>query len=269
MIELNKRQKIIVVSVLLSLGLISTQLVNFNLRFKFMLGLSVVAYLLSLWSLWTGLSEPGGSLTTLKKTKAVILMILPTLYTLAVASFYFLLPIRWLTRIPVALFFGLSFYLLLLSQNVFNVAAVRTIPLYRAASTAAFLFTLITAFFLYNVVHAFNLLFIWNGVIVALISFPLILQVLWSIEMEDRVSPVNLMQSFILSLILGELAIAFSFWPMATPMWSLALSSAMYVLVGITSQFLRNRINGKVVGEYLGVGALVLLVSFIATSWVG
>lgn len=259
MFNLNKRQKIIIVSVILSLGLISTQLVNFNLRFKFMLGLAVVAYALSLWSLWTGLS----------KTKSVILMILPTLYTLAVASFYFLLPIRWLTRIPVALFFGLSFYLLLLSQNVFNVAAIRTIPLYRAASTAAFLFTLITAFFLYNVVHAFNLLFIWNGVVVALISFPLILQMLWSIEMEDGVSAVNLMQSLCLSLILGELSVAFSFWPMATPMWSLALSSAMYVLVGITTQFLRNRINRRVVGEYLGLGVLVLLISFITTSWVG
>lgn len=267
--SLNKRQKIIIVSILLSLGLISTQLVNFNLRFKFMLGLSLVAYLLSLWSLWAGLNESKGSLATLNKTKAVILMVLPTLYTLAVASFYFLLPIRWLTRIPVALFFGLSFYLLLLSQNVFNVAAIRTIPLYRAASTAAFLFTLITAFFLYSVVHAFNLLFIWNGVAVALISFPLILQVLWSIEMEDGVSAVNLMQSLCLSLILGELAMAFSFWPMATPMWSLGLSSAMYVLLGITTQFLRNKVNRRVVGEYVGLGALVLLVSFLTTSWVG
>lgn len=259
MIDLNKRQKIIIVSVILTVGLVSTQLVNFDLRFKFMLGLSFVSYLLSLWALLPGLD----------KTKMIVLMILPTFYTLAVASFYFLLPIRWLTRIPVAIFFGLSFYLLLLSQNVFNVAAIRTIPLYRAASTANFLFTLITAFFLFNVIHAFNLFFVWNGVVVLIVSFVLILQTLWSIEMESGVSMIILLQSFILSLSLGELALSLSFWPMVTPVWSLSLASTVYVLIGLTTQFLRNRLNERVVGEYLTIGALVLLASFFTTSWVG
>lgn len=258
-LDLNKRQKIIITSVLLTLGLLSTQLVDFNLRFRFIGGLSLCALLLSLWSLWEGLN----------KTKAIVLMILPTFFATAVASFYFLLPVRWLTRLPVASIFGLTFYLLLLSQNVFNVAAIRTIPLFRAASTAAFLFSLLSAFFLYNVIHAFNLLFLWNGLLVFTISFPLILQVLWSIQMEDRVSMPVFVQSLILSLILGELALCFSFWPMATTIWSLSLSSAMYVLLGLTTQVLRGKATKRVVWEYLGIGTIVLIISFITTSWTG
>lgn len=257
--NLNKRQKIIITSVLLTIGLISTQLVDFNLRFKFIAGLGVLAYLLSLWSLWEGLNL----------TKAVVLMILPTFFTVAVASFYFLLPIRWLTRLPVAALFGLMFYLLLLAQNVFNVASIRTIPLYRAASTTSFLFTLLAAFFIFNVVHAFNLLFFWNGIAVFLISFPLILQILWSIEMENKVSSAILIQSFILSLCLGELALAFSFWPIRTTIWSLSLSSAMYVLLGLTTQVLRGRVNRRVVWEYLGIGVVVLIAGYLTTSWTG
>lgn len=161
------------------------------------------------------------------------------------------------------------FYLLLLAQNVFNVAAIRTIPLYRAASTASFLFTLLSAFFIFNVVYAFNLLFLWNGVVVFLISFPLILQVLWSIQMEDRVSAANFIQSLVLSFVLGELALSFSFWPMPTTIWSLALSSSMYVSLGLTTQFLRGRTNKRVVLEYLGIGTIVLVVSFLTTSWTG
>ena len=148
-LNLNKRQKIVISSVVLTLGLLSTQMVDFNLRFRFLAGLAVLAYTLSVWSLWDGLNA----------TKAFVLLILPTLFATAVGSFYFLLPVRWLTRLPVAVVFGLTFYLLLLAQNVFNVASLRTIPLYRAASTASFLFTLLSAFFIYHVVFAFNLFF--------------------------------------------------------------------------------------------------------------
>lgn len=256
---LNKREKIIVTSGLITIGLLSTQLVNFDLRFKFIAGLGVLSYVLSFWALREGLN----------RTKAVVVLILPTFFTLAVASFYFLLPIRWLTRLPVAFAFGLFFYLLLLAQNVFNVAAIRTIPLYRAASTSAFLFTLLSAFFIYNVIYAFNLPFYWNGVGVFLISFPLILQVLWSIEMEDHLLSSIVIQSIILSLVLGELALSFSFWPMATTIWSLSLASAMYVLLGLTTLLLRGRIVKRVVVEYAGIGLAVLIEAFLATSWTG
>lgn len=268
-LNFNKRQKIIIASTLLTIGLLSTQLVNFNLRFRFLAGLGVMAYLLSLWSLWEGIDEPKGSLSSLTKTKVMMLMILPTFFTVAVASFYFLLPVRWLTRLPVAVVFGLMFYLLLLAQNVFNVASIRTIPLFRAASTASFLFTLLSAFFLYNVIYAFNLLFAWNAVAVFVISLPLILQVLWSIRMDDKLSPGLVTQSFILSLILGEIALAFSFWPTPTTIWSLSLASAMYVLVGLTTQILKDRVSKRVVWEYLGIGTSVLFLSLMVTSWTG
>ena len=258
-LNLNKRHKIIISSALLTIGLLSTHLVDFNLRFRFLAGLAVFAYFSSLWSLWEGLNL----------TKAFILLILPTFFTVAVASFYFLLPVRWLTRLPVAFLFGLTFYLLLLAQNVFNVASLRTIPLYRAASTASFLFTLLSAFFIYHVIFAFNLLFLWNGVLVAAVSFPLILQVLWSIQMEDRITAAIVIQSFILSLILGELALSFSSWPSPTTIWSLSLSSAMYVLLGLTTQRLRGRLSNRAVWEYMCIGAAVLLISFFTTSWIG
>ena len=161
------------------------------------------------------------------------------------------------------------FYLLLLAQNVFNVAAIRTIPLYRAASTASFLFTLLSTFFIFNVIYAFNLLFLWNGLVVLLISFPLVLQSLWTIGMEDWVSSHVLVQSLCLSLILAELALSFSFWPMPTTIWSLSLSSSMYVLLGLATQFLRGKGNKRVVWEYLGIWAIVLTVSFLATPWTG
>lgn len=254
---LNKRQKIIIASVLISFGLLTTHTATFFfLRTQFILGLGIFAYVLSLWALWEGMT----------KTKAIILLILPTMFTVAVASFYFLLPVRWLTRIPFVMLFAFSFYSLLLSQNVFNVAANRTIPLYRAASTVSFLFTLVTAFFLYNVVFAVNMPFYWNGLVVGVVSFPLIVQLLWSLKMEE--SNITLISySFILALILGEGALALSFWPVAPTVWSMTLSTAAYVLLGIVTESMRDKLGKRVVVEYVTVGVIVLIFAFLSTSW--
>lgn len=257
-LKLVKRQKIIIAAAVLSFGLLSTQLVPFYLTYRFIIGLAVLAYLLSLWALWEGLNP----------LKAFVLMILPTLFTLAVASYYFLLPVRWLTRLPVASIFGLTFYTLLLSQNVFNVASTRTIPLYRVASTTVFVLTLITSYLLFNVVFSFELLFVWNGLLIFLLSLPLILQVIWSIDMED-LSGLVIIYSIVLSLVVAEVGIALSFWPISGPMFSLVLSTVLYITLGISTHALRERLNKGVVWEYLGWGVIVFVVAFVITSWTG
>lgn len=257
-LSLQKRHKIILVSILLSLGLVSTQLVPFYLTNRFIAGLTLLAFILSVWALWEGLNS----------LKAIILMILPTFFTLAVASYYFLLPIRWLTRIPVAAAFGLVFYVLLLSQNVFNVASIRTIPLYRVASTTVFVLTLITAYMLINVIFSLNLFFIWNGIAVFIITFPLILQILWSLEMGGLNSFI-LVYSTTLALIMGELAIVLSFWPIAKPMSTLVIATSLYVVLGICTHILKERLTKVDVWQFLAWGVGVFIIATITTSWTG
>lgn len=255
---LDKRRKIILTSGILSLGLLSTQLVPFYLTYKFIYGLTFLAYLLSLWALWEGIN----------KLKAVVLIILPTFFTLAVASYYFLLPVRWLTRLPVAAVFAITFYTLLLSQNVFNVASMRTIPLYRAASTTVFILTLLTSYLLFNVMFSFNMFFVWNGVWVFLISFPLILHVVWSIEMEG-LSSLVLVYSLLLSLVLAEVGFVLSFWPISHTMASLVLSTLLFVTLGISTHAIRDRLGRGVAWEYVGWGIVVFLIALVTTSWTG
>ena len=256
--KLNKREKIVVASVVLSLGLVSTQLVPFYLTYRFIIGLTVLAYCLSLWALWEEMD----------KQKAVLLLILPTLFTLAIASYYFLLPVRWLTRLPVAFLFGLTFYILLLSQNVFNVASSRTIPLYRVASTTILILTLITAYLLFNVLFSFNMLFIFNGIGIFLICVPLILQMMWSLEMEGLNSLV-IVYTLILSLLIAELGTILSFWPISKAMASLVLSTGLYITLGISAHTFKERLNRGVIWEYVGWGVLIFLVAIFATSWRG
>lgn len=256
--SINKRTKIIASSIVLSLGLLSTQLVPFYLTDKFIAGLGLMGYFLTLWSLWEGIS----------KIKGVTLMILPVLFTLAVSSYYFLLPVRWLTRLPVAFLFGLTFYTLLLSQNVFNVSAIRTIPLYRAASTWSFILTLITAFLLFNVIFSFELAFYLNFLVVFILCFLISIQVIWSINMET-IDVIVITYSLIIALIIAQIAMALSLWPIFKPMASLVLSTGLFVTLGISTHALRERLSRGVVWEYIGWGLIIVLIASYTTSWVG
>lgn len=259
--KLTKREKIITASTILSLALLSTWFVPLSFyisyKFAFMGFLMVLAYMLSLLALWEGIS----------RLKAVILMILPTLFTLSIANYFFLLPQRWLA-LPVSIVFGLTFYTLLLSQNVFNVASTRTIPLYRVASTTIFVLTLITSFVLYNVVFSLNMLFIWNGIAMFFLSFPLVLGVLWSIDME-KINGLIIMYTVIISLVIGEVALTLSFWPIFHPIAALMLSTILFITLGISTHVLRDRLNRGVVWEYLGWGVLIFLVVILTTTWSG
>lgn len=258
-LSLQKRHKIILVSVFLSLGLVSTQLVPLYLTYRFIAGLAILAFFLSIWALWEGLTP----------LKALILTILPVLFTLGVAVYYFyVLPVRWLTRIPVTLFFGLIFYILLLSQNVFNVASVRTIPLYRVASTTVFVLTIITAFMLYSVMFAFNLIFFWNGLIVFLITFLLVIHVFWSLEMEG-INSVIIMYSIVISLVIGELAVVISFWPILKPINSVILATGLYITLGICTQTLKEKLMAIDNWIFIGFGSVVFLIAIFTTSWTG
>ena len=259
-LTVTKRQKIVISASITTIGLMMTQVVSPFSRTKFIIGLLVTTFVVSLWALWEGMS----------RVKALTVLVLPLLFTLGVSTFYFLLPIRWLTRLPFDIVFGLSIYFLFLSQNVFNVASVRTIPLYRAASTVTFLFTVFTSILLFHVLHAFSLPFVLNGIAVFLISFLLILPILWSVDMEE-INIRLLIYAFCMSLIIGEVGVVLSFWPIPSNslMWSIVLSSVLFILLGFNFDYLRERLGKREVVLYILFGVLVLGVTALTTSWSG
>lgn len=101
-VALSKRQQLVVITLILTLGLVMTQVVSTDLRYTFVVILSILAYGFSAF----GLRED------LKGIEWVTLLTLPTLFTGAIALFYFLLPVRWLTRVPVAVLYALGLSLI-------------------------------------------------------------------------------------------------------------------------------------------------------------
>ncbi len=257
--QITKRQKFILMSFFLTVILFTIQTVPEALRFEIIGVLALVTLFLSMFSLWGELYG----------VKYFLLLLLPVYFVAGASLFYFLLPVRWLTRVPFAIVFGVSVYLLMLTSNIYNVAAIRTIALLRAAHAVGVFFSLISTFFLANVLLSLHLEFYWAILGVVGIVLPLYLVGLWSYELEDFISRRVFTYAVVFSYLTAQVAMVLSFWPIAPINEALALATIMYVLLALAQFDFGGKIKPRVVWEHLGIAAAVFVVILVTTKWGG
>lgn len=256
-IKIDKRKKFVITALISALGLLGFHLSGLPWQYQAIAGLTVLTYFMSAWSLIEGLNG----------VEWFTVLALPSLFTASVSFFYFLTPETWLARLPLLAMYIFGLYSLLLTENIFSVAAIRTIQLLRSAHAVSFLLTLITSFFIYNVIFSFRETPWLNFSLIFFFSFILFLQGLWCINLEEKITKKIWIYSLALSLVLGEISLAFSFWPVTVAVSSLALTTSLYIVLGLGQHHLSERLFKRTVNEYISVGVAVLLVILLTTRW--
>lgn len=275
---MSKRKRFVVTTIILGLvmGYLLVLPVEYLSRRYWIIGILAALNMgLAIWSLregWKGIAR-------------VMTLILPLLFSLGAGLFTLLLPEVvlsfglwswgfetgiWMARglrLLYWLVYLLAVYSTLLTVNIFSVSAIRTIALARAASAVGFLLTLVSGFLLYNAVWSFVLPFYWNALLIGVGSVPLLLQGLWSVELEEKLSWHMVAASLGLALVIGEAALVLSFWPVSVTVGSLAITTLLYVLLGLYQQVLVKRLFKNMVWEYVGVGLMVFAVVMVTTRW--
>lgn len=254
---MNKRLKFILISGLLTLGLLTTQFIAVGWRYWAILALVPLTFGFCLW----------GLIDDLKGAEWLTLFVLPIYYTVSVALFYFLLPEKIITRIFILTLFGIGMYALLLTENIFSIAAIRTIQLLRAAHAVAFLLILVTTFFLFDTLLSFRLHPWINGAAAWVITFPLLLVGLWNMKLTAKIEQETWLYSAGLAWIFSQLAFWISFWPLSVAGASLFLVTAMYIGLGIFQHHFSGRLFQKTISEYAWVGVIVFLITFLTAGW--
>jgi len=254
---LTKRRKFVLSSFLLSVGLFWFTRISLEAKYWAIGGLSLLAGILTFWSLKESAFYLARWMTP----------ILPVFFTAGIGMFYFLLPSTFLAIIPVLIIYFLGMYAIFLTENIFSVSALRTINLFRSASAVGFLLTLFTSFFLNNTIISLKLFFWQNFLAVFLLSFPLCLNSLWSVNLEEKLSWDLFISSLTIAIFLGELAAIISFWPVTVTVGSIFLTGCLYVLLGLAQIYRSGRLFKKTVFEYLMVGLIVFLIMFFYTPW--
>lgn len=256
---MTKRQKFVISAILLAFGFFLTQFVDLSFKYQAIVGLSFVCVLLSAWSLSGGLG----------KNATLLVLVLPAFFTAGIGLFYFLLPATIITRIPILVLYAIGIYALLLTANIYTVSTARTIALLRAAHAVGFLLTLVAGFLLFDTILSLRLDFWANGVGAFLVGFPLFLQGFWSIELEKNFSKEVFYLALGFGLILGEIATVLSFWPITVPVGALAITTVVYIGLGLGQAKLQQRLFARTVREYILVGAAVFITMFLTAKWGG
>lgn len=254
---MSKRKRFIVTSAVLAFGFFGLQFLGDQFRFIGIGLLTLLTIVGFYWSLQEGLG----------KNMTLLTILLPTLFTLGVGVFWFLLPSTVFARLPIVVFYGVGTYALCLTSNIYTVAAIRTIALLRAARGVGFVLTLITSFLLYDAILSLRINLPVNIALTFLVSFPLLFQGLWTIPLERKFSKEIMVLSLVFSLIVAEVAVGLFFWPTTVVVGSLFLTVAMYVLLGLGQAKLESRLFMQTIREYLVVGILVFIGMFVATHW--
>lgn len=200
----------------------------------------------------------------IEKIEWITLFFMPIALSVSFYFFYFLFPIRWLTRIPFIIIYTISIYANLLVSNIFNVKVEKSLQLYRAAFSVNFFFQTFILFLLFNSLFSFRLGFLPNFLIAAVISFCLSLQLYWSVKMPMEFDREIYIYAVLTAMVIGEAALVFSFTPVAPTILALFLAASYYSLSALIYSFMDQRLFKETVREYIFVWVFVFIITVLS-----
>jgi hypothetical protein len=253
---IDKRQKFVLAVIILSLGLFFTeyQLTQWGLIVTLLLPFFTVLFLL--WAIFEDLRE----------NRLYQVVILPFIYTFAFGFFYLLTPTSFLVHLLLTVMYAFGLYSLFLSQNIFIVSSSRTIQLLSGARIVSFVITLISYFFLTNIVFSFHVIIFPVIVLIAVYTYLLIYHSLWTYTLQKYSQPLLVWVSA-LTVCVIEVASLVWFWPASPTVTALFLTGFFYAIVGLSHIWLEKRFFKGILWEYVWVGTIVFFVLLLFTQW--
>ena len=256
---MTKRKKFVFTSVLLTLGFLVVQFLEDQHRLLGISLLSLLSILLFVWSLREGLG----------KNTTLLSLILPPMFTVGVGLFWFLLPTVIYTRVPVLVFYAIGIYAICLTNNIFTVAAIRTIALARAAKSVGFVLTLITSFLIFDAIFSVRTDIVTHILLIVFVSFLLFFQGFWESDLNKSFSRQVFTQSLVSSLLVGQIAALLYFWPVTVVVGSVFLTASVYIFLGLGQAYIEGRLFKDTVKDYIILGVLVFVAMLFVTHWGG
>lgn len=203
----------------------------------------------------------------IEKNEWVTLFFMPIMVTVSFYLFYFLFPVRWLTRIPFIIFYGVSIYAMFLVSNIFNIGVEKSLQLYRAAFSVNYFYQSLVVFFFSNLILSFKLNFFITGVLFFMLGASMATHLFWSIKLDMHWEKQVIHFGLLVGLILWQIGLAISFIPLQSSIMALFISTVYYGVGGLIYLHLDSRLFKETIREYVFVLIFIAIIVFFTISW--
>lgn len=253
---IEKRVRFVISTVILSVILLTATFSFYDKAWVFIPVLFVATYALTFFSI----------LEDIDKAEWLTLFIMPLGLSIVFYMFYYLIPVRWLTRVPFIALYAISIYAVLLTSNIFNVGVEKSLRLYKAAFSVNYFYHTILSFIAFSILFTLREPWYYNAILSAAIIFPLAVQLLWTIKLNTTFDRELWFYALFISIIIGESALVISFVPFKPSISALLLTAVYYSVAGLTTAYIDGRLFKNTIREYIIVLAFVLAVSLLTLS---
>jgi hypothetical protein len=253
---IDKRQKFVIGTLLLSTSLFFTEFRFGKFGIFVPILLSILTGLFLYWAIYNDLKE----------NHAFEAFILPCLYSLSFGMFYFLSPATLVFRLILTIIYAFGVYSVFLSQNILAVSSVRTITLLSGARIVSFVTTLLSYFFLTNIVYSLHTNILILVLLIVIYTFFLIYHSLWTYTLQKVNKPI-MSWTATLTICLIEASILLWFWPSSPTFIALFLTGFFYAIVGLSHIWFERRLFKGILWEYVWVGCIIFFVLVLFTPW--
>jgi len=251
---IEKRIRFVISTLGLALLLFVSTFFFFDKASFFIPLLMVVSYGASFFSLYEGI----------EKIEWYMLFLMPVLLSVAMYLFYFLFPVRWLTRIPFIFIYAITMYAIFLSSNIFNVGVEKNLQLYRAGFSVNYFIQTMIFFLFGNVLASFHWGFLANALVFGLLSGAMSIQLYWSIRLDVRLRREVLNHALLTALFVAEVSLFLSFLPIQESIFALVVAVSYYCLAGLTHLHLDERLFKHSITEYTTIFIVILVILFLS-----
>lgn len=157
-------------------------------------------------------------------------------------------------------------YITFLTLNILNAATVRTVPLKKAALSTLYFLSLLLTFtfgyvlwkeqFLVEPRTVLSLVALKGGILASWVFAVAVLFLYYATE------KLRVLESSVLALVVGELAVASAFWPAQSLIRVIFITGSAFMILGVLQHSLNRDLSKKLRREYLWVG-LILVFAFL------
>ncbi|MFA4931138.1 MAG: hypothetical protein WC570_04730 [Patescibacteria group bacterium] len=187
--------------------------------------------------------------------------ILPVLLSMGVLSFGFFMPITLFQQVVMVMGAICMYFLLLyVDQFPYKSFLVTRLNFSFVALVAAYLLYFSIAHFSVSIALPLWILM----VVVVFFSFAIFYSILWASGLDRS---IVVLYTVLLGLLISEIFLVISFWPVDPSAKSIVLVVVMYIFWGLLSHWLEKIMSARIVAEYVLLGLVLMAAVLLTASW--